>query len=225
MSAQLLASPDSVHRMEDDRESAFHVLLWIAMRYSSSHVLVQTPSSAAQDTPHTDMRAHIRQFDEAYIDDGGTVRGGSLKRDLFAYKNSLSKLMFDGRPQLGALLKELAAVFTVRYGQPPQPDELEALDIQEALIAENSNSPSLDRLKFIRDSLAAYKYQKIKDHLEKDRHWLVNTIRKHLKTGTWPEDKAESQKIPQVTSKRKAVEDLATLEGRLSKQNSSSKNR
>ncbi|KAF8193759.1 hypothetical protein BJ912DRAFT_924424 [Pholiota molesta] len=139
--------------------------------------------------------------------------------------NALSKLKVDGRPQLGALLKELAAAFTVRYGQPPEPDDLEALEIQEALIAGNPDSPSLDKMKFIRDHLVAYKYQKLKDHLEKERHWLVNTIRKHLKTGTWPKDKAESQKIPQVTSKRKAVEDLATLEGRLSKQNSSSKNR
>jgi hypothetical protein len=125
MSAQLLESPNSVHQMEDDRESAFHVLFWVAMRYSRSHVLVQTPSSgnppssATQDTPHTGMRKYTRQFDEAYIDDSGTVKGGSLKQNLFM-SNDLSKLKFDGRPQLDALLEELAVAFAVVVSKPRQ---------------------------------------------------------------------------------------------------------
>jgi hypothetical protein len=226
MSAQLLMSPTSVHQVEDDRESAFHVLLWVAMRYSRSHVLDQTSSSAnpssssTQDTLQTDMRALIRQFDEAYIDDRGTVKGGKLKRDLFT-STDVSKLKFNGRPQLDALLVELAKAFAVRYGPPPQAADWEALEVQEELLAEN---PYSSKLKLARDQATAYKYQKLKDQLEKEQHWLVNTIRKHLNTGIWPEDKAELQKIPQNTSsKRKAEEDLAILDGRVLKQNSSSK--
>jgi hypothetical protein len=228
MSAQLLESADSVHQMEDDRESAFHVLLWVAMRYSRSHVLVKTPSSgnpsssSTPGTPHTDMRTYTRQFDEAYIDDSGTPRGGCLKRGLFT-SDDVSKLKFDGRPQLSALLGELAEAFRVRYGRAPEPDDWEALAILEKLIARNPDSPHLDDMKFARDHTTAYKYQKHKDHLEKERHWLVNTIRKYLDTGTWPKDKAELQKIFQITSKRKAGDDLAILDGRVSRQRSSSK--
>jgi hypothetical protein len=202
MSAQLLTSPNSVHQMEDDRESAFHVLLWVAMLYSRHHVLVRMPptgnpsSSSMQDTPHTGMRTYTRQFDEAYIDDSGTVKGGSLKQNLFM-STDLSKLKFDGRPQLDALLEELAVALAVRYERPPEPDDWELLAEQEAFLMDNPDSPHLDLIKLSRDYSTAYRYQERKHHLETKRHWLVDTIRKHLNTGTWPKDKAEPQKISQ----------------------------
>jgi hypothetical protein len=240
MSAMLLDRPNRPHQIEDDRESAFHVLLWLALRYTESGVR-DTPvrgagvaASIAPDMPlRNDVVKLMRAYDEAYVDGRGVVRGGAVKQAFFL-SDVLSRLEFSACPELSALVKELVKSLKVRYELPPTPDDIEILEKHEAMMPEYeammakfSDIPDREKWKKIliniRDALPAYRHQIRLDQLEA-RHWVVDTIRKHLETVDLPQDKATLQVVPKTGSKRKTMLHQANLEERPAKRQSSSSN-
>ncbi|KAF8191344.1 hypothetical protein BJ912DRAFT_902593 [Pholiota molesta] len=111
MSIALLRKPTHYHDIEDDRESAFYVMLWTALRYTKHSDVGDFIGSTAKDL--------MRAFDEARPD-GSNVKGGSSK---YEFLSGRSHLHFDDRPQLNALIAELCPAFAVRYERPPAPGE------------------------------------------------------------------------------------------------------
>ena len=96
----LLQNNQHVHQILDDRESAFHVLTWSALRYTAhSH----------QD----DVGPQMKPYDEVDVHRDGGVEGGRLKRDMI--QNGL-KVIFHP-PALHKLIDDLRALFDLRY--PP----------------------------------------------------------------------------------------------------------
>ncbi|KAF8184433.1 hypothetical protein BJ912DRAFT_1060958 [Pholiota molesta] len=229
MSAMLQDRPNRPHQIQDDRESAFHVLLWIALRYTESNVhdtpLLGSDLTASEtiDTiPHNDVINLMRAYDEAYVDGSGAIRGGLVKQALFT-SDVLSRLEFSGRPELNALVEEFVETFKVRYEKSPTPSDFASLKRQEAFIAKYPDIPDRDDLILNLGSFIAYKYQTRLDQLGA-RHWVVDTIRKHL-TANWPRDKAIAQQVvAQIGSKRKTMLHQANLEERPAKRQSSASN-
>ncbi|KAF8872107.1 hypothetical protein CPB84DRAFT_1967539 [Gymnopilus junonius] len=205
MSAALLKSPSSKHDIEDDRESAFYVLIWTALRYSK-HITRPTPTSGpARD----DVVEFLRGFDEYYLDASGNPKGGVAKSAFMLGKTLSRAVQFDGRPQLDILLRVLNNVFKVRYEGEPEEEELQELKDLEAKGPSAAGSCRVT---------VAYKYF---DRLKQlgERGWLVQTIRTHLGTTNWPQDDvADPQEIlPKTGSKRKMMQDQENLHGRIAK--------
>ena len=98
MSVFLLQNNRHVHQILDDRESAFHVLTWSALRYTAhSH----------QD----DVGPQMKPYDEVDVHRDGGVEGGRLKRDMI--QNGL-KVIFHP-PALHKLIDDLRILFRERY--------------------------------------------------------------------------------------------------------------
>jgi hypothetical protein len=105
MSVSLLRNPIIHHHdIEDDRESAFYVLLWTALRFTK-----HGDSSGSKSYTAYNLK---KAFGEV-CDDYGECRGGRLKKSFLLQK---SDLCFNGCPPLTALVDEFCQVFVVRYG-------------------------------------------------------------------------------------------------------------
>ncbi|KAF8184434.1 hypothetical protein BJ912DRAFT_974826 [Pholiota molesta] len=206
MSATRLDRPSRPHQIEDDRKSAFHVLLWLALRYTESRMHDTPPrlrgaatadvgpASPAPDTtcvPRNDVVRLMRGYDEAYVDGRGVARGGVVKQAFFT-SDVLSRLEFSGCTGLDALVKELVTSLKVRYEDPPTPHDIKILEKHEAMMAEFPDIPNREKWRNhftnIRDGLPAHTYPIRLGHLTA-RHLVVDTIRKHLETGNWPHDR------------------------------------
>jgi len=100
MSVALLQNREHEHEHEilDDRESAFHVLTWSALRYTAH-------------SRHSTMGLLMDPYDEAKVDWDGTVMGGWLKRNMIY---DPLKVIFHP-PALHKLIDELRAWFKERY--------------------------------------------------------------------------------------------------------------
>jgi len=119
MSAVLLNDPSIPHEYEceDDRESAFYVLLGLALRFTRHTPLPKGLSSAGMTSASLpnddDMVLFLRAFDEAYADPSGDVRSGGLKVAYLAGKLLAKGLQFTKCPELDSLVTKLKAVFKV----------------------------------------------------------------------------------------------------------------
>ena len=100
MSVFLLQNNQHVHQILDDRESAFHVLTWSALRYTAhSH----------QD----DVGPQMKPYDEVDVHRNGDVEEGKLKRDMI--QETLQVIFHP--PMLHKLIDNLCALFDLCY--PP----------------------------------------------------------------------------------------------------------
>jgi len=195
MSANLLLDSEKPHALEDDRESALHVLTWTALRYTKHSSISMQPDASAR---------FLRGFDEAYVTKGG-VKGGDLKSRFLLGRDISRTIKFDGRPQLDQLIRELTQAFAVRYEEPPLPDEFEELEEMRL----SGAPPSSFKYNVV------FRYQQRMENLA-DPDWLVNTFRRHLNTGDWPNDKAEGQPLG-TGSKTKRGREQVQLESRIPK--------
>ncbi|KAF8191328.1 hypothetical protein BJ912DRAFT_297438 [Pholiota molesta] len=111
MSANLLKYSSTHHTLLDDRESAFYVLLWVALRY--------TQTEAAPGSTYTPQDV-LRGFDECYESFGnvGRYEGGYRKRSLLSQYQK-EGIIFTERAELHSLMVELAQVLVVRYDRKP----------------------------------------------------------------------------------------------------------
>ena len=98
MSAALLQNNQHVHEILDDRESAFHLLTWSALRY--------TPHSSRDD-----VGPHMKPYDEMDVYCNGTVKGGTGKRDMI--REPLRVTFYP--PALHELIDGLRGWFCERY--------------------------------------------------------------------------------------------------------------
>ena len=204
MSAALLRNPELRQGLEDDRESAFHVLSWIALRYTKHNELIG-------------LSRLLSAYDECY-DTAAGPRGGDGK---IAFMNQAWTMSFDERPALTELIASLAETFNVRYGKISAPQEdinkvgallskleadpPEAEDIS-AIFSLLSTSDPVDFGK----QLKAYPFAVGKLKIRK-RGWLVRSIRFYADDEPrWHEsDKAELNPIiGGSTGKRKTQTDF-----------------
>jgi hypothetical protein len=213
MSAALLNDPSAPHEpCQDDRESAFYVLLWIALRFTRHTTFPKGLSSAGMTSPSLpnddDVVLFLRAFDEAYADASGDVRGGGLKVAYLAGRLLAKGLQFTKRPELDSLVAKLKKVFKVRYEDEPDDEKFERM---QQMKADNiSENILIDNIAY--DFLA-------RSSKLRQRSWLVDTIRTHLNVGEWPnDDRAEAQRIvPNTGSKRKMMYEQTNLDERASK--------
>lgn len=124
MSVAILRDPKRRQDHIDDRESAFHVLVYNLLRYTKHNRL-------------KGLQGELRIFDEC--DEGNT--GGKLKA--FFLLQDVKGLVFTKRPVLDQLIQELAVTFSVRYEGPPDA-ALDAFFKSEAG-AESSLNPAIRR--------------------------------------------------------------------------------
>jgi hypothetical protein len=104
---------------------------------------------------------------------------------------------FKSCPELNPLLEELRKAFAVRYHDPPEQADHDALeqlnnkiralekDIRESVVGVNSEV--LDLRLALRDSNYAFVYTK-KMKLLSEKGWLVGVLRRYLESDVWPED-------------------------------------
>ncbi|KAF8176473.1 hypothetical protein BJ912DRAFT_699372 [Pholiota molesta] len=215
MSAKLLKNSSTRHTHLDDRESAFYVLLWVALRYTQTE-----RASGSTYTPHDVLRG----FDEIFIDKDGRSQGGDRKHWLLTHYET-EGIIFTDRPELHSLMVELAQVLVVRYDRKPTAEAIAGVQTSLAELEaakDNDSFPKslLNGYQRNLDENRAYVYQKTMDQLGK-KGWLVDTIRKYLRKGEWPQDKWSTQVTVAISYKRKAEKDQTTLDSRATKRHSS----
>ena len=98
MSVALLQNNRHVHEILDDRESAFHVLTWSALRYTAH-------------SRHDNMGSLMDPYDEVKVDWYGNVKRGSGKRDMI--RQPLEVTFYP--PALHNLIEDLHTWFEERY--------------------------------------------------------------------------------------------------------------
>ncbi|KAF9475561.1 hypothetical protein BDN70DRAFT_864698 [Pholiota conissans] len=187
MSIALLEKSGAPHRIEDDRESAFWLILWIALRYTEH---------TEPDPRRSKFYDFVQAFDQYLVQCDGSPSGGSGKRFLLA-NFSPRILRFHERAELDALLGELITVFRVRHSDPPSADDFQTLEEEndEIAQAEWAGQESLLRaLRKARDRNPTHIYQQTHEKLSK-KGWLVALIRQYLNKGEWPVDPPAPQKL------------------------------
>ena len=188
MSAAILQNPQKQHDVEDDRESVYHLLNWLALRF--------TKHDRIHELPH-----YLLQFDECFKLEGSAEKGGELKQKRLTWPLPIA---FKSCPQLNPLLEELRKAFAVRYHEPPEQADHDALEqinneirASEKHIQEAGGSPEILSLRLAlrnshittRNSLYAFVYPK-KIELLSEKGWLVGVLRRHLELDDWPKNDA-----------------------------------
>ena len=112
----LLGDNGPPHNREDDLESFYHVLNWMALRYTSHSLNSQRLTSELQ-----------RIFDYSFRLQGGTSAGGQTKLAEVSSGTSTKLAAFKNRP-LAKLLEAIRKVVAVRYQDEPD-SEAEQADI------------------------------------------------------------------------------------------------
>lgn len=124
MSASLVANRDAPHLLEDDLESAFWVLLWMALMYS----VCSDPNK-------------IGPFMDYTIDPkiaGPDHDGPFIKADFLKGRSLLQKVHFTDRPALDTLLMEFAKILSARYEEFTEEEKCEHVRHLQALQAVQS---------------------------------------------------------------------------------------
>ena len=98
MSVALLENNQHVHGILDDRESAFHVLMWSALHYTAH-------------SSRDDMGPHLKPYDEMDVYHNENVKGGSRKKNMIW---DPLKVIFHP-PVLHKLIDNLHALFDLHY--------------------------------------------------------------------------------------------------------------
>ena len=159
MSVALLQNTQDVHEILDDRESAFHVLTWSALRYTAH-------------SSRDDVGSHMKPYDEVDVHRNGCVEGGRLKRDMIR-----EPLQVIFHPlELHELIDELRRWFCERY-RILEPDV--EIPLGEGTGAKITITNNLDAAKTRHDRLCEAMRQ---------RDTLVRVFRQKLASGDWSED-------------------------------------
>jgi hypothetical protein len=117
MSAKLLSDTRLKQGIEDDRESAFYVLLYLGLLYTKNNQIYQ------------ELESYMEIFDYVTFGHNSVAKGGALKRDFLATQGRADALDFDCKP-MNDLLKDLRSTSSVRY-EPSLSEVLAGLfDIQ-----------------------------------------------------------------------------------------------
>jgi hypothetical protein len=201
ISAALLRNPQRIQTIEDDRESAIHVLTWVALRYTKHNKLAK-------------LSSYLKIYDEVDCDESdGLATGGQSKGDNFS--NSKTFPTFASDP-LNRLLIVARKTFSARYGEAYPDDETQQAKDD---VAEAEANPAMDAAKYRR--LAPYIYISRLEALKKP-NWLVEVFNEHLESDDWPAyDKAVANDLTSGTdSAHKRNQDKAKLEDRVSSSNS-----
>ncbi|KAF9476315.1 hypothetical protein BDN70DRAFT_863521 [Pholiota conissans] len=199
MSIALLEKRSAYHDIEDDRESAFWLILWIALRFTNNVI----PEDARNN-----FSKLMKAFDEVFVHDDGTTSGGSAK-STFLLRYESQKIGFTDRKELETLLEELAAVLGVRYhNRPPQTSFVTLQEIEDNL----KLNPQSQLMQKVRDDSPAYIYKNRAEKL-KEKGWFVKTIRMYLDKGQWPLDPPVPQ--PVLTSKTDVPNSIGTSKRKL----------
>ncbi|KAF8622964.1 hypothetical protein AX15_006607 [Amanita polypyramis BW_CC] len=109
-------SNEPPHNHEDDLESFYHVLNWMALRHTSHSLNSQTLTSELQ-----------RIFDYSYRLQGGTAAGGRAKRDALLSGGTNKEAKFQNL-LLAKLLETIRKLVAIRYQDEPD-SEAEQVDI------------------------------------------------------------------------------------------------
>lgn len=103
LSSAVLLDPEHIPNHHDEQESAFYLFVYHLLRYTKHNQL-------------HNMDSYMDMFDTA--DEDISLRTiGKLKWHFL--KIGVNDLVFDGRPLLTKLIKDLALMFSVRYESPP----------------------------------------------------------------------------------------------------------
>ncbi len=109
-------SNEPPHNREDDLESFYHILNWMALRHTSHSLNSQTLTSELQ-----------RIFDYSYRLQGGTAAGGRAKRDALLSGGTNKEAKFQNL-LLAKLLETIRKLVAIRYQDEPD-SEAEQVDI------------------------------------------------------------------------------------------------
>ena len=159
MSVALLQNTQDVHEILDDRESAFHVLTWSALRYTAH-------------SSRDDVGPHLMPYDEAIAYRSGAVEGGTGKG--YMIQNGL-KVIFHP-PELHELIDELRRWFCERY-RILEPDV--EIPLGEGTGTKIAITDNLDAAKTRHHRLCKAMRQ---------RDTFIRVFRQKLASGDWSED-------------------------------------
>ncbi|KAI9458221.1 hypothetical protein HD554DRAFT_2029721, partial [Boletus coccyginus] len=104
LSVHLVENTSALHRVQDDMESVFWMLLWTVLMYSQSSLSLQACTTFIRST-----------FE--------SVPGTESKRGVFASQMVHGPTLLPGRGLLHKLLKTLADLFRYFYYRPEKQDE------------------------------------------------------------------------------------------------------
>jgi hypothetical protein len=181
MSAKLLSEPHSNQGIEDDRESAFYVLLYLGLLYTKHNQISQK------------LDTYLEIFDYTTVANN-VAEGGDLKSNFLVTHGRADALKFDCHP-MNDLIDDLRTNFSVRYEAPPS----------EAVLAnyeELKRNPNVIASALLYHPAALYETRR---NTLQERGWLVETISKYLDDpDVWTMDNAAN--INLVSKKRKRQE-------------------
>jgi hypothetical protein len=182
MSAKLLSDTRLKQGIEDDRESAFYVLLYLGLLYTKHNQIYQ------------ELESYMEIFDYVTFAHNNVAKGGALKRDFLLSRTRADALDFACRP-MNDLMKDLRSTFSVRYEAPPS----------EAILANYEDlkgNPNILTGALLYHPAALHEGR---NNTLRERGWLVEIILKHLDNPhVWPAD--DAARINLFSKKRKPQE-------------------
>jgi len=206
MSVAILQDPEKVHDICDDRESAFYVLTWTALRYGN------------HDQMHPDrLSRHLERYDYSYPA-GKHIKGGELKRLMLCACILSKEVTFN--PPLNRLIEDLTAHLHARYvkieasSQKHLESVTKTITKLEQAPASTETQRNLELCREIRIDNPAYKIPMLLKRLE-TRNWLVETMRRHLAESDWPlNDSAYLEECHSASnSKKRPLDEGSCMDG------------
>jgi len=184
MSAKLLSEPHSNQGIEDDRESAFYVLLYLGLLYTKHNQISQK------------LDTYLEIFDYTTVANN-VAEGGDLKSNFLVTHSRADALNFDCHP-MNDLIKDFRNTFSVRYEEPPS---VAVLSNYEDL----KRNPNGFAQALLYHPAALHE---ARQNLLKERGWLVKTIVKYLDDPdlVWPTDNMAKNNREANSKKRKRQE-------------------
>jgi hypothetical protein len=181
MSAALLSEPHLNQAIEDDRESAFYVLLYLGLLYTKHNQVQQ------------DLESYMEIFDYTTIVNN-VAKGGRLKTNFLVTDKEAKALTFQC-PPMNDLIKELRATFAIRYVEPPSEGAFARYETMK-------RNPGVFADALLDHPAALYEGHKRK---LQERGWLVETMEKYLNDLEWPQlaDAAELNPIAEDRKRKR----------------------
>lgn len=190
ISSELLRDPQRIQTIEDDRESAIHVLTWLVLRYTKHDKLAK-------------LSSYLAIYDEVDLYESEVIATGGLRKgDNFSGK-AFPTFISD---PLNRLLTEVRETFSFRY----QSRQYSPGEVQQAIDFMTSRTPINPSNAHL---VGAYFYGSGMESLKRP-NWLVEVFNKHLESDDWPSyDKAVANDLTSDTySTQKQNQDRAKPE-------------
>ena len=199
MSAKLLSEPQLNQGIDDDRESAFYVLLYLGLLYTKHNQVLQ------------ELESYMEIFNYVTFANNNVAKGGDLKTNFLVTHRRADALHFDCHP-MNDLIKDLRNTFSVRYEEPPS----------EAVLANYEDLKlNLDVLSGALLYHPAALYE-ARQNLLRERGWLVKTISKYLDDPhVWPDNDAARINLFSKKRKRQEMEQNSGVNSKKSTNNKS----